>query len=150
MRAATKVAVLPTAPTRILGYFTLIAMKIVNRELPDDLVKKFKLRNLLAGAPAVLLPQLRVDRHAAGTGFGTFLLRQALRDAVAGALEVGGVALIVDAVDRDIAAWYQRRVPDFRQLTPNGLRLILSISLCVPTPHIVRGDRRPRPDLVHS
>jgi hypothetical protein len=36
IRAATKVAVLPAAPTNILGDFTLIAMKIVDRELPDD------------------------------------------------------------------------------------------------------------------
>lgn len=50
-----------------------------------------------------------------------------LRHAVTGALEVGGVALIVDAVDREIVAWYQARVPDFRQLTPDGLRLILSM-----------------------
>ena len=127
MRAATKVAVLPVAPAIILGYFTLIAVKIVDRELPDDLAKRLKIHNLMAGAPAVLLAQLGVDRHAARTGLGTLLLREALRHAVAGALEVGGVALIVDAVDEEIAAWYQRRVPDFRQLTPDGLRLILSM-----------------------
>jgi GNAT superfamily N-acetyltransferase len=131
MRAATKVAVLPAAPASILGYFTLIAIKIVDYELPDDLARKFKIRNRVSGAPAILLAQLGVDRHAAGTGLGTFLLRQALRHAVDGALEVGGIALIVDAVDRDIAASYQARVPDFRQLTPDGLRLILSMRTLV-------------------
>jgi hypothetical protein len=42
-----------------------------------------------------------------------------------GALEVGGVALIVDAINGDIAAWYAKRVPDFRPPTADGLRLIL-------------------------
>lgn len=125
MRAATKVAVLPAAPERILGYFTLMAIKIVDTELPDDLARAFKVRNLESGAPAILLAQLGVDRAMGSSGLGTFLLRHATRHAVSGALEVGGVALIVDALNADVAAWYTKRIPDFRPLTEDGLRLIL-------------------------
>jgi hypothetical protein len=127
LRAATKVAISPETPVQILGYFTLIAIKIVDHELPGDLVKKFKIRNLASGAPAILLAQLGVDRCASGAGLGTFLLSHALRHSVAGALEVGGVALVFDAVDTNVATWYQKRIPDFRPLTPDGLRLILSM-----------------------
>jgi GNAT superfamily N-acetyltransferase len=112
MRSATKVAVLPAAPERILGYFTLVAIKIVDTELPS-------------GAPAILLAQLGVDLSMGGAGLGTFLLQHAIRHALSGALEVGGVALIVDAADPKIATWYMKRVPDFRPLTADGLRLVV-------------------------
>jgi hypothetical protein len=125
LRAATKVAVSPAAPERILGYFTLVAIKIVDTELPADLAKNFKIRNLANGAPAVLLAQLGVDHTMRSAGLGTFLLQHAMIHALSGALEVGGVALIVDAVDAGIAAWYKERVPDFRPITADGLRLIL-------------------------
>jgi len=131
MRASTMVAVLPTDPTRILGYFTLAAIKIIDTEMPNDLVRLFGIRHLTAGAPAVLLAQLGVDQHARPTGLGTFLLQQALRQAVTGAAQVGGVALIVDAVNERIAAWYTKRAPDFRPLTPDGLRLILPMRTLV-------------------
>lgn len=125
MRSATKVAVLPAAPERILGYFTLVAIKIVDTELPSDLARSFKIRNLASGAPAILLAQLGVDLSMGGAGLGTFLLQHAIRHALSGALEVGGVALIVDAVDPKIATWYMKRVPDFRPLTADGLRLVV-------------------------
>lgn len=128
LRAATKVAVVPATPERILGYFTLIGIKIIDAELLDDLAKRFKMRNVASGAPAILLAQLGVDRTMAGTGLGTFLLRHAMRHALSGALEVGGVALIVDAINADVAAWYTKRVPDFRPLTADGLRQILPMA----------------------
>jgi GNAT superfamily N-acetyltransferase len=128
LRAATKVAVTPAQPERILGYFTLVGIKIIDDELPDDLARRFKVRNLASGAPAILLAQLAVDRTMAGRGLGTFLLRHAVRHALSGALEVGGVALIVDAVNPEIATWYTKRVPDFRPLTAAGLRLILPMA----------------------
>lgn len=128
MRAATKVAVTPAAPTRILGYFTLVGMKIVDAELPADLAKRFKVRNLAAGAPAVLLAQLGVDQSASSAGLGTLLLRHALRHALRGAVEIGGVALIVDAVNKDVARWYVERVPDFRPFSSDGMRLTLPMT----------------------
>ena len=125
MRAATKVAVSPALPARILGCFTLVAIKIVDAELPDDLARRFKVRNLSNGTPAILLAQLGVERNMQGSGRGTFLLRHAMRHALSGALEVGGVALVVDALNADIPAWYTKCVPDIRPLTDDGLRLIL-------------------------
>jgi hypothetical protein len=133
MRAATKVAVSPAAPERILGYFTLVGIKIIDAEIPADLAKRFKIRNLASGAPAILLAQLGVDRSIGRNGLGTFLLRHAMRHALSGALEVGGVALIVDAVNADVSAWYVKRVPDFRALSGDGLRLILPMATLAAT-----------------
>ncbi|MGH7709094.1 MAG: hypothetical protein ACREM6_14425 [Vulcanimicrobiaceae bacterium] len=125
MRAATKVAVRSPDLNYIRGYFTLVAIKIVDTELPSDLARRLKVRNLAHGAPAILLAQLGVDRSMAGTGLGTFLLRHAMYHALSGAVEVGGIALVVDAIDADAATWYTKRVPDFRPLTADGSRLLL-------------------------
>lgn len=125
MRAATTVAIGPGEPQRILGFSTLVSIKIIDTELPDDLVRSFGTRSLVSGAPAVLLAQLGVDQGMLERGLGTLLVRQALSQACTGALAVGGVALIVDAIDDGIADWYRLRVPDFRPLTDNPLRLIL-------------------------
>lgn len=127
MRAATTVAVDPAEPQRVLGFFTLVSIRIVDTELPEDLVRAFRMRNLASGAPAVLLAQLGVDQATPQQGLGTLLLRQALTQACRGALAVGGVALIVDAINEGVAEWYKRRVPDIRPLTNNPLRLILSM-----------------------
>jgi hypothetical protein len=97
----------------------------LDSDLPDDLARAFRIRNLAAGAPAVLLAQLGVDRNVSGRGLGAFLLRSALRQACAGAVAVGGVALIVDAIDDRTAGWYTALVPDFRPLADKPLRLIL-------------------------
>jgi GNAT superfamily N-acetyltransferase len=129
MRAATKVAISPQTPEKILGFFTLIAIKVIDRDVPDELARRATIRDLATGAPAILLAQLGVDVAVQRFGLGRFLLGHALRRAVAGAVEVGGIALIVDAVDLSIAQWYQKQVPDFRPLTQNGLRLILSMRI---------------------
>jgi len=118
----------PSDPARILGFFTLVGLTIFDSELPPDLVRLLNIRNLSKGAPAVLLAQLGVDEAHMRGGLGTFLLQQALRQVLVGASAVGGVALIVDAVRESIARWYTQRVPDFRPLAPNGLRLILPMA----------------------
>src|SRR5690348_15191243 len=70
VRAATTVAVDPAEPQWILGFFTLVSIRIVDTELPDDLARAFRMRNLASGAPAVLLAQLGVNRQAARQGLG--------------------------------------------------------------------------------
>ncbi len=145
MRAATRVATSEDSCERILGYCTLVAIKIVDAELPADLAGRFKLRNLASGAPAILLAQLGVDRCCTGIGLGRLLLRQAMRQAVSGSIEVGGVALIVDALNPCVAAWYAGVVPDFRPLADDGPRLILPMRTLVaalgPSPPPAALDR---------
>ena len=123
-RSASKVAVVPGAPSRILGYYTLVNHRIIDEDMPDAVARELKVHNLRGGAPAVLLAQLGVDRTYRSHGLGTFLLKRALLESFQVALHVGGVAVLVDALDERGAAWYERNA-NFRALRDGGTRLML-------------------------
>ena len=123
-RSASKVAVFPTVPGKILGYYTLVNHRIVDDQMPDAIAKQLNVRNLRDGAPAILLAQLGVDRSYQSNGLGPFLLKSALLDAIGVAAQVGGVAVLVDALDARRATWYSRNA-DFRPLREGGTRLLL-------------------------
>ncbi len=123
-RSASKVAVLPATPTRILGYYTLVNHRIIDEEMPEAVARELRVRNLRGGAPAVLLVQLGVDLTYRSHGLGTFLLKRALLESFQVAQHVGGVAVLVDALDQTGAAWYERNA-DFRALRDGGTRLML-------------------------
>ncbi|MGH2365727.1 MAG: hypothetical protein ACRDHX_13880 [Chloroflexota bacterium] len=131
LRASTKVVVQPRAPTHIWGYFTRVATRVIDTELPADLARKLSVRNLMQDAPAVLLAPLGVSVDYRGGGLGTFLFRHAILQAMVGAHQIGGAALVVDAVSPEIAAWYRERIPDLRPLTPQDLRLIVPMRTLV-------------------
>jgi GNAT superfamily N-acetyltransferase len=57
--------------------------------------------------PCILLGQFAVDRHHAGRGIGSALLRDALRRCVLAADAIGGRAIIVRAIDASAAAYWQ-------------------------------------------
>jgi GNAT superfamily N-acetyltransferase len=59
--------------------------------------------------PCLLLGQLAVDLDFAGRGVGTGLVKQALQRCLMAAKLVGGRALLVNAVDPEAAAFWQRR-----------------------------------------
>jgi GNAT superfamily N-acetyltransferase len=52
---------------------------------------------------------LATDAQWSGQGIGTGLLKHALQRCVAGATLIGGRALIVNAVDKEAAEFWQRR-----------------------------------------
>ena len=123
-RSATKVAVPPDVPTRIIGFYTLVNHRIVDEEMPDAFARRLKVRNLRGGVPAVLLAQLGVDATYMSKGLGRFLLKRALLESFQVAQHVGGVAVLVDALDQSRVQWYESNA-DFRPLTDGGTRLIL-------------------------
>ncbi|HEV2641599.1 MAG TPA: hypothetical protein VGT98_02780 [Candidatus Elarobacter sp.] len=123
-RSASKVAVLPEAATRVLGYFTLVNHRIIDEELPESVARELKVHNLRGGAPAVLIAQLGVDLNYRAHGLGTFLLKRALLESFQVAERVGGVAVLVDAIDQRRVKWYERNA-DFRALREGGTRLML-------------------------
>ncbi|HEX3504915.1 MAG TPA: GNAT family N-acetyltransferase [Xanthobacteraceae bacterium] len=59
--------------------------------------------------PCLLLGQLATDQNWIGKGIGTGLLKHALQRCVTAAGLIGGRALIVNAVDAEAAAFWQRR-----------------------------------------
>ena len=90
---------------RVVGYHGLAPTAVVATVLP---------RSIRTGQPpdpvaCLLLGQLATDIGWAGRGIGTGLVRHALERCVSAAGLVGGRALMVNAVDDEAAAFWQRR-----------------------------------------
>ncbi|MFM5955383.1 MAG: GNAT family N-acetyltransferase [Novosphingobium sp.] len=90
---------------RVAGYYGLAPTAVVPASLP---------RSIRTGQspdplPCLLLGQLATDQEWRGRGIGTGLLKHALQRCVQGASLIGGRALIVNAVDDEAAAFWQRR-----------------------------------------
>ncbi len=90
---------------RVVGYYGLAPTAVVPGALP---------RSIRTGqppdpVPCLLLGQLATDIAWAGRGIGTGLVRHALERCIAAAGLVGGRALMVNAVDKEAAAFWQRR-----------------------------------------
>jgi GNAT superfamily N-acetyltransferase len=90
---------------RVVGYYGLAPTAVVANVLP---------RSIRTGqppdpVPCLLLGQLATDIGWTGRGIGTGLVRHALKRCVTAAGLVGGRALMVNAIDDDTAAFWQRR-----------------------------------------
>jgi len=75
--------------------------------------------------PVFRLGRLAVALSAQGGGLGGDLLLAAGKRALSVAIEVGGVALAIDAKDERAAAWYERF--GALRLLDNPLKLILPL-----------------------
>jgi len=90
---------------RVVGYCGLAPTAVVPNVLP---------RSIRTGqppdpVPCLLLGQLATDIGWAGRGIGTGLVKHALERCVQAAALVGGRALMVNAIDAEAAAFWQRR-----------------------------------------
>lgn len=90
---------------RVVGYYGLAPTAVIPNVLP---------RTIRTGqppdpVPCLLLGQLATDIGWTGRGIGTGLVKHALERCVAAAELIGGRALMVNAVDQDAAAFWQRR-----------------------------------------
>ena len=88
---------------RVLGYYTLASGSIAAEALPAKQAKKLPRH----AVPIVLLARLAVDRSAQG-GLGGFLLRDALTRLLDLSEKLGIHAVIVDALDEEARALYER------------------------------------------
>ena len=102
--AKTFVAAPPTEPARVLGYYTISPGAIAFERVPSDLTRKLGRYDV----PVFRLGRLAVDRSVQGQGLGGELFLAAGERALAAAMEVGGVALAIDAKDDEAARWYER------------------------------------------
>ena len=57
--------------------------------------------------PVVVLGRLTVDRHQQGQGLGRALVADALRRSLAARRQIGARALLVHAIDDQVAAFYR-------------------------------------------
>jgi GNAT superfamily N-acetyltransferase len=102
--AKTFVAVESPGADTILGFYSISPGGIEFGRVPAKLTKKLGRYDV----PVFRLGRLAVDRASQGRGLGGELLGVAGARALAVAVEVGGVALAIDAKDQRAAEWYMR------------------------------------------
>jgi predicted N-acetyltransferase YhbS len=102
---------------RVVGYFSLTMGSMLRAEAPVKLVRA------MPAYPVgmVLLARLAVDQSQQGRGVGAMLLAEALRKAIAAGEVAAARLIVVDDVDEDAAAFYQRY--GFVRTPENPLRL---------------------------
>jgi GNAT superfamily N-acetyltransferase len=90
---------------RVIGYYGLSPTSVV----PGNLPRAIRTGRPPNPVPCLLLGQLATDAAWTGHGIGTGLVAHALERCVAGARLIGGRALVVNALDQEAAAFWQRR-----------------------------------------
>jgi GNAT superfamily N-acetyltransferase len=101
--AKTFVAVEASAPTTILGYYTLSPASIDYARTPAVVRRGLGRYEV----PVYRLGRLAVATSVQGRGLGGGLLLAAGRRCLTVAAEVGGVALLIDAKSKRAATWYE-------------------------------------------
>ncbi|MGP0070213.1 MAG: GNAT family N-acetyltransferase [Isosphaeraceae bacterium] len=107
---------------RVMGYYTLASGAIDAESLPAKQPKKLPRH----AVPVVLIARLAVDRNVHGRGLGGLLLRDALTQTLDLSEKLGVHAVVVDALDAEARAFYERF--GFLPLTDDPMRLFLPLS----------------------
>lgn len=89
--------------TQVMGFYSLSPASIEYARTPV-LFRKGLARY---DVPVFRLGRLAVDKNVQGQGMGGQLLLAAGRRCLRAAAEVGGVALLIDAKNEGVAAWYK-------------------------------------------
>ena len=90
---------------RVVGYYGLAPTAVT----PDVMPRSIRIGQPPDPIPCLLLGQLAVDLAWAGRGMGAGLLKHALLRVIDAAALIGGRALVVNAVDPDAGAFWQRQ-----------------------------------------
>ncbi len=104
---------------RVVGYYALAMGSVERRVAPSRLG-----RGQPDPIPVLLLARLALDLSEQGSGLGADLLQDALVRAVAGARHYGARAVVVDAIDDRVHAFYEHH--GFVPLEPRRLYRRLS------------------------
>lgn len=106
---------------RIAGYYTLASSSVLLNDLPANVGKKLPRYPLV---PAVRMGRLAVDQDFKKQGLGGALLADAMSRAAHS--EITAYAMIVDAKDKNAAAFYQHH--GFIPLPNSPLTLFLPLA----------------------
>ena len=101
-RGFTRVLVIRRA-MRVVGYYGLAPIAVP----PSTLSRALRTGRPPDPVPCILLGQLATDRLYGGQGIGTRLVRDALQRCLNAAETIGGRAIVVRAVDREAARFWQ-------------------------------------------
>lgn len=100
--AKTFVAVPAAGEPAVLGFYSVSPASIAYDIVPATLTRSLGRHDV----PAFRLARLAVDRGSQRRGLGGQLLLAAARRCLRASDEVGGVALLIDAKNADVAHWY--------------------------------------------
>ena len=89
----------------IAGYYTLSQYSVDLGDLPEELAKRLPKYSVV---PATLIGRLAVSTAFRGQGLGELLLMDALTRCLRNSRQVASAAVIVDAKDERVAAFYRR------------------------------------------
>ncbi len=120
----TYVAVDDADENVILGYYTVTTTQVEAGDLPDHLVRKLKLPK--AQLPASLVARLAVSENVKGRGVGSLMLMDAMARCARVAGEIGGVAIVVDALEESVVPFYER--VGFARFEPDSLRMFIPMT----------------------
>jgi GNAT superfamily N-acetyltransferase len=136
--AKTFVAVGSAGASAILAFYSISPGAIEFGRVPAKLTKKLGRYDV----PVFRLGRLAVDRASQGRGLGGELLAAAGARALAVAMEVGGVALAIDAKDQKAAEWYMRfgALP----LLDDPTKLVLPLQVIADELSTIRGPKAHR------
>ena len=134
--AKTFVAVAPAEPRRVLGFYSISPGAVAFAAVPATLTRKLGRYDV----PVFRLGRLAVARVVQGQGLGGDLLLAAGERALAVAVEVGGIALVIDAKDAAAARWYERF--GALALLDDPLKLVLPLDVIAEA--IAKAGRRRR------
>ncbi len=116
------VYVLTPDGTTIAGYYTLSQYAVDAGDLPEDVAKKLRVPRY-EKLPATLLGRLARSVEFRGAGIGEILLMGALKRALEHSRNVASLAVVVDAKDDKVRAFYLRY--GFIELPEHPNRLFL-------------------------
>ncbi len=118
----TFVAVDESDETLILGYYTVTTIRLDPGDLPPALIRAYKLPNT-KDIPASLVAKLAVSENIKGEGIGQLMLFDALARCAQVSRDIGGVAIVVDALRPEVASFYTQF--GFQPFEPESLRLFI-------------------------
>lgn len=104
---------------RVAGYYTLSALSAQLTDFPSDIARRLPNYQL----PTTLIGRLAIDSSIQHQGFGKDLLIDALWRAFTQRVQIGSIAVIVDAKHDAARAFYERQ--GFRRFTGNEYRLFI-------------------------
>ncbi|WP_262415533.1 GNAT family N-acetyltransferase [Pseudomonas sp. MIS38] len=107
--------------TQVLGFYTLTNGAVVRDEAPKKLQ-----RNAPNPCPVTILGRLGVDKTIQGQGVAKALLQDAIERSIAASETVGSRALLVHALDQDLANFY-KKYAGFIESSISPLTLMLSL-----------------------
>ena len=120
----TYVAIDEADETVIVGYYTVTTCRIEAAEFPHSVMRALKLPH--RDVPASLVARLAVCESVKGRGVGSLMLMDAMARCARVSDEIGGVAIIVDALEESVVTFYERF--GFARFEPTSLKMFIPMA----------------------